>query len=83
MEQFACIMANLAGAAEGYDASGLGARYVDASSISTWAASSVAYGGDRGWFSGYENPDGTRELKPYEALSRGRAATMLMNMGVK
>ena len=83
MEQLACIMANLAGAAEDYDASGLGARYVDASSISTWAASSVAYGGDRGWFSGYENPDGTRELKPYEALSRGRAATMLMNMGVK
>ena len=83
MEQFACIMANLAGAAEGYDASGLGARYVDATSISTWAASSVAYDGDQGWFSGYENPDGTRELKPYEALSRGRAATMLMNMGVK
>ena len=43
----------------------------------------MAYGGDQGWFSGYENPDGTRELKPYEALSRGRAATMLMNMGVK
>ena len=83
MEQFACTMANLAGAAEGYDASGLGARYVDAASISTWAASSVAYGGDQGWFSGYENPDGMRELKPYEALSRGRAATMLMNMGVK
>ncbi len=82
MEQFACIMANLtAGGADGYDASGLGARYADASSISNWALASVAYGTDEGWFGGYENADGTRELKPYEALSRERAATMLMNMG--
>ena len=84
MEQLCCIMANLAGAdVDAQDASALGARYVDADSISGWARTSVAYGGDQGWFSGYENPDGTRELKPYEALSRGRAATMLMNMGVK
>ena len=84
MEQLACIMASMRGAdVDAQDASALGARYVDADSISAWARTSVAYGGDQGWFSGYENPDGTRELRPYEALSRGRAATMLMNMGVK
>ena len=35
-----------------------------------------------GWVSGYEVGGGARELRPGEALARGRAATILENSGV-
>ncbi len=60
----------------------------DSETISDWAFGSVAFAAYYGysvgspWVHGYENEDGTRSLRPYEALSRERAAAMLENMQV-
>ncbi len=87
MEQLACILANfegLADEAEAMDgvAEALEAAYDDSQAISTWARSSAALGTQRGWFAGYDNGDGTRSLRPGEAITRARAATLLANMKI-
>ncbi len=60
----------------------------DSYMISDYAFGSVAlacyYAVSTGgaWINGYDNPDGTRSLRPQEALTRERAATLLKNVRV-
>ncbi len=81
MEQLCCIAANFRG--EGYGAQSLAesdlAGFADGAAVSPWARGSVAWAAREGWASGYEAAGGARELRPGEALCRGRAATILEN----
>ena len=84
MEQLCCIVANFRG--ESYGAAALSGQavegFADGWAVSSWAAGSVSWAAKHGWVSGYEVGGGARELRPAEALVRGRAATILENSGV-
>ena len=84
MEQLCCIVANFRG--ESYGANNLAGQavdgFADGQAVSPWAAGSVSWAAKHGWVSGYEVGGGARELRPGEALARGRAATILENSGV-
>ncbi len=81
MEQLCCIVASFRG--EAYGTENLEDQavegFTDGAEVSTWAVGSVNWAAKQGWVSGYENADGSRTLRPWEALSRGRTATILEN----
>lgn len=55
------------------------ASFSDADDISGWAVASVAWAADEGLVGGYAEPDGTRTVRPQEAVTRERAATIIAN----
>ena len=81
-EQLITILANYAAAngadVKSADTSAL-ADFTDATSVSTWATSSMAWAVEAGLVNGYDNTDGTHSLVPGEDVIRGRAAVVLMN----
>ncbi len=91
MEQLVCIVVKFENREEqsvdwdaygdGY-AYGLSYMFNDSDTISDWAFYAMGFGSISGYFNGYDNGDGTRSLRPYEALTRERAATMLANMNI-
>ena len=92
MEQFCCIVVSYLNAEQyAYEDDGYGIGYAaylsenfnDSETVSDWAFYPVGFFTfSTNWVSGYDNGDGTRSLRPYEALSRERAATMLKNVNV-
>ena len=78
LEQMVTIIANLKGAdVTGADLSVLG-RFVDGGEVSPWARPYVAWAVQEGLISGSVEADGLR-VRPTEAITRGRVATVLMN----
>lgn len=82
-EQLLTILANYrAGGATGSASSG-SLPFKDASSVSSWARSAVAWSVRQGLVSGYPNSDGSRSIRPQEHVTRERAAVVLANAGRK
>lgn len=92
MEQLCCITVSFLGwEREAYEDNGYGMGYAaylsqefnDADTVSDWAFYGVGFWTFAcHWANGYDSGDGTRSLRPYEALTRERAATMLANMDI-
>ncbi len=96
MEQLCCIMANYTGASYhididdrddlyyknilAYGYADISNGFEDYNNVSDWAVKSVGWCAKRNWVHGYDNEDGTHSLRPGEALTRERAATLLHNM---
>lgn len=78
-EQFACVVANVAGAdlssADPSALDGLGG----ADEVSDWAEAAVAWAVGQGVINGAELEDGTRDLQPGRAITRAEMATMMKN----
>ena len=53
-------------------------NFVDGDQVSDWARQSIAWGAASGLVNGYDEPEG-RVLDPQAAVTRERAATILMN----
>ncbi len=79
-EQMIAIMGNLCanGADETADQSVLDG-FTDGAEVEAWARGSVAWGKQAGLVNGYEQADGSRELRPHESVVRERAAVVVMN----
>lgn len=77
-EQFACVLANAAGAdLESADPSAMG-KLPDADEVSAWAEAAMAWAVDLGVVNGVET-EGGRELQPGRTISRAEMAAMMMN----
>lgn len=82
-EQLAAMMANYAQAIGRMDTSTDGAslsRMADASSVSTWAADSVAWCLDAGIMTGVDMGGGVREMQPQGDASRASMCAMTVNL---
>lgn len=77
-EQFACVIANAAGAdLDAADSSAM-SKLPDAGAVSDWAEDAMAWAVDLGVINGVETDNG-RELQPGRTISRSEMAAMTMN----
>ena len=77
-EQFACVIANAAGAdLDAADSSAM-SKLPDAGAVSDWAEDAMAWAVDLGVINGVETDNG-RELQPGRTISRSEMAAMIMN----
>ena len=76
-EQFCAILSNAAEAVAP-EGTAMIDTLADASSISSWARGACEWAMEQDVLHGY-NADGVRTLRPQEGVSRGRAATLLVN----
>ena len=77
-EQFACVIANAAGADfEGIDPTSVDA-FPDADAVSDWATQAMAWAVSAGVINGVETENGV-ELQPGRAISCAEMAAMIMN----
>ena len=79
-ETFVTVIANYAsnGEAANADTSVL-SKFADASQVSDWAKSSMAWAVTKGLVNGIENADGTRTIAPKAGVARERGAALLYN----
>lgn len=75
-EELAVMLARYSGNTSGADESVLD-DFSDGDAVSSWARSSVAWACETGLIQGYGMPDGSREIRPQEQITRERAATII------
>ena len=78
-EQFACIIANAAGADLSEQDTSVLDGYVDGDGVSDWARSAVAWAVETGVINGVEGEDGTRTLDAVRDITRAEMAAMMLN----
>lgn len=75
-EELAVMLARYSGNTSGADESVLDG-FSDGDTVSGWARSSVAWACETGLIQGYGMPNGSREIRPHEQITRERAATII------
>ncbi|MBM6905492.1 S-layer homology domain-containing protein [Collinsella tanakaei] len=78
-EQFACIIANAAGADLSEQDTSVLDGYVDGDGVSDWARPAVAWAVETGVINGVEGEDGTRTLDAVRDITRAEMAAMMLN----